>query len=110
MTFFSWSPLSMWSILVRFFGLGWRSFRANGWNLFDIVVGGGSFVTTLIVRFGSSGFATQQLQKLFLVSIAFKLVQRTNNLNKLFKTAMYVPHWYPTTVYRVDHFSGQACQ
>jgi len=32
------------------------------WNLFDIVVGGGSFVTTLIVRFGSSGFATQQLQ------------------------------------------------
>lgn len=76
-------------IIVRFFGLGWRSFRANGWNIFDVVVAGGSFVTTLIVRFGSSGFATQQLQKLFLVSIAFKLVQRTNNLNKLFKTAMY---------------------
>lgn len=74
--------------LVRFFGLGWRSFRANGWNLFDIVVAGGSFVTTLIVRFGASGYAIQQLQKLFLVSIAFKLVQRTNNLNKLFKTAM----------------------
>jgi voltage-dependent calcium channel len=74
--------------LVRLFGLGWRSFRANGWNLFDIVVAGGSFVTTLIVRFGTSGFAIQQLQKLFLVSIAFKLVQRTNNLNKLFKTAM----------------------
>lgn len=74
--------------VVRFFGLGWRSFRANGWNLFDIVVSGGSFVTTLIVRFGSSGFLIQQLQKLFLVSIAFKLVQRTNSLNKLFKTAV----------------------
>ena len=79
-------------IFVRFFGLGWRSFRANGWNLFDIIVGGGSFVTTLVVRFGPSGFAIQQLQKLFLVSIAFKLVQRTNNLNKLFKTAVYALH------------------
>lgn len=77
-------------VVVRMFGLGWKSFRANGWNLFDIVVAGGSFITTLVVRFGSSGFVTQQLQKLFLVSIAFKLVQRTNGLNMLFKTAVYV--------------------
>ncbi|KAL1742981.1 Ion transport protein-domain-containing protein [Schizophyllum fasciatum] len=75
-------------VLVRFIGLGWLSFRANGWNLFDIIVAVGSFITTLIVRFGESGFVTQQLQKLFLVSIAFKLVQRTNSLNKLFKTAV----------------------
>jgi len=75
-------------VFVRFFGLGWRSFRANGWNIFDTIVAGGSFITTLIVRFGSSGFVTQQLQKLFLVSIAFKLVERTNSLNKLFKTAV----------------------
>lgn len=77
-------------VSVRLFGLGWRSFRANGWNLFDLVVASGSFITTLVVRFGNSGFATQQLQKLFLVSIAFKLVQRTNSLNMLFKTAVYV--------------------
>lgn len=75
-------------VFVRFLGLGWHSFRANGWNIFDIISAGGSFVTTIIVRFGSSGFVTQQLQKLFLVSIAFKLVQRTNSLNKLFKTVM----------------------
>ncbi|EGN97267.1 hypothetical protein SERLA73DRAFT_110442 [Serpula lacrymans var. lacrymans S7.3] len=75
-------------ISVRFYGLGWNSFRANGWNIFDIAVAGGSFVTTLVVRFGSSSFVIQQLQKLFLVSIAFKLVQRTNSLNKLFKTAV----------------------
>lgn len=75
-------------ITVRFYGLGWRSFRANGWNLFDVVVAGGSFITTLIVRFGYMGFAVEQLQKLFLVSIAFKLVQRTNSLNQLFKTVM----------------------
>lgn len=77
-------------VIVRLFGLGWSSFSANGWNLFDIIVAVGSFVTTLIVRFGTSNFLIQQLQKLFLVSIAFKLVQRTNSLNKLFKTAMYV--------------------
>ncbi|KAK0201179.1 Ion transport protein-domain-containing protein [Desarmillaria ectypa] len=75
-------------VAVRFLGLGWQSFRANGWNIFDIISAGGSFVTTIIVQFGSSGFITQQLQKLFLVSIAFKLVQRTNSLNKLFKTVM----------------------
>ncbi|KAJ7019630.1 Ion transport protein-domain-containing protein [Mycena alexandri] len=75
-------------VLVRLFGLGWLSFRSNGWNVFDFVVAGGSFVTTLIVRFGSIGFLVQQLQKFFLVCIAFKLVERTNSLNKLFKTAV----------------------
>jgi hypothetical protein len=73
---------------VRLYGLGWGSFRANGWNLFDIVVTVGSFVTTFIARFGNIVFDVQQLQKLFLVLVAFKLVQRTNSLNKLFKTAM----------------------
>ncbi|KAJ7583970.1 Ion transport protein-domain-containing protein [Mycena floridula] len=78
-------------VLVRFSGLGYRSFKANGWNLFDVVVAGGSFGTTILVTFSKAGadsYELQQLQKLFLVSIAFKLVQRTNNLNKLFKTAM----------------------
>jgi hypothetical protein len=77
-------------VVVRWFGLGWKAFRANGWNLFDIVAAGGSFVTTLIVRFGTDSFALDQLQKLFLVSIAFKLVQRNNSLNMLFKTSVYV--------------------
>ena len=77
-------------ISVRFFGLGWHSFRTNGWNLFDLVVASGSLTTTLAVRFGNSGFATQQLQKLFLVSIVFKLFQRSKSLNILFETAVYV--------------------
>ena len=78
-------------ILVRFYGLGWRSFRANGWNIFDVVVASGSLITSISVRFGVSGYVIDQLQKLFLVSIAFKLVQRMNSLNKLFKTAVYAP-------------------
>ncbi|KAF9265047.1 hypothetical protein L218DRAFT_899321 [Marasmius fiardii PR-910] len=75
-------------VIVRLIGLGWTSFRSNGWNLFDVVITLGSFISTFIVRFGNAGFLAQQLQKLFLVSIAFKLVQRTNSLNRLFKTAI----------------------
>ncbi|KAJ6570981.1 Ion transport protein-domain-containing protein [Mycena vulgaris] len=75
-------------VSVRLFGLGFISFRSNGWNVFDLIVASGTFITTLIVRFGTVDFLTQQLQKLFLVCIAFKLVERTNNLNKLFKTAV----------------------
>jgi len=82
-------------VVIRLFGLGWRSYKADGWNWFDIVVAGGSFITTLIVRSNDFGYVTEQLQKLFLVSIAFKLVQRTNSLNKLFKTAVYVHFHLP---------------
>ena len=71
---------------IRLYGLGWNSFRANGWNLFDVIVASGSFATTIVARFYSSSFTVQLLQKLFLVSIAFKLVQRVATLNQLFKT------------------------
>ena len=78
-------------IMVRWFGLGFRSFKANGWNIFDVIVATGALVTTVVDRLGTTSFLLDQLQKLFLVSIAFKLVQRTNSLNQLFKTAVYVP-------------------
>lgn len=74
--------------IMRLFGLGWQSFNANGWNLFDVIVAGGSLFTTFIVQFRSTGFVEETLQKLFITSIAFKLVQRTNSLNKFFKTAV----------------------
>lgn len=75
-------------IIVRWYGLGFRSFKANGWNIFDVIVAFGAFATTVIIRLESKSFLIAQLQKLFLVSIAFKLVQRTNSLNQLFKTAV----------------------
>lgn len=37
---------------------------------------------------------SMQLQKLFLVCIAFKLVQKNDSLNTLFKTAMYVTRFH----------------
>ena len=88
MFFLAFTAIYIVDVAVRFSGLGWSSFRANGWNLFDLFVSFGSFLTTLIVLPGNTDYAIQQLQKLFLVSIAFKLVQRTDSLNMLFKTSV----------------------
>lgn len=88
MWFFAITLIYCVDILVRWFGLGFRSFKANGWNIFDVVVAVGSLITTIVIRLRSESFVIAQLQKLFLVSIAFKLVQRTNSLNQLFKTVM----------------------
>lgn len=76
--------------LVRFYGLGFTSFTANWWNAYDFFVSFGSFGTTLAVTFGEANFELDQVHKVFLVAIAFKLVQRNDSLNVLFKTAMYV--------------------
>jgi hypothetical protein len=80
-------------LLVRLYGLGFRAFRANGWNLFDLVVITGSLATTIPALqasiIGQNGNqAVIQLQRLFLVSIALKLVQRVSSLNQLFKTSV----------------------
>lgn len=75
-------------VLIRFVGLGWKSFRANGWNIFDAVVVLGSILTTMLLYIGIPGFESRQAQKIFLVCIAFKLVQKLDGLNRLFKTAV----------------------
>lgn len=80
-------------LLIRFFGLGFKSFKANGWNIFDLIVITGSFATTIpaLQAINAGEPASQvnvQLQKLFLVAIAFKLVQRIDSLNQLFKTSV----------------------
>ena len=75
-------------VLIRFVGLGWKSFRANGWNIFDAIVVIGSILTTVLLYIGATGFEPRQAQKIFLVCIAFKLVQKLDGLNRLFKTAV----------------------
>ena len=77
-------------IVVRLSGLGWKSFSQNGWNLYDVFVVAGTFWTTIPLLVGSESQVAVQLQKLFLVSIAFKLVQKNTSLNELYKTAMWV--------------------
>ncbi|KPV76292.1 uncharacterized protein RHOBADRAFT_52318 [Rhodotorula graminis WP1] len=75
-------------VVVRLIGLG-RSFFQNGWNLYDLVIISGTVATTLpIVANATSSQAAIQLQKVFLVALVFKLVQRNDQLHQLFKTAV----------------------
>ncbi|WRT67795.1 uncharacterized protein IL334_004769 [Kwoniella shivajii] len=80
-------------LLIRFYGLGIMSFKANGWNIFDVIVITGSFATTIpALQVAGAGLpgnqVNVQLQKLFLVPISLKLVQRISSLNQLFKTSV----------------------
>ncbi|GAA6051051.1 Calcium-channel protein CCH1 [Rhodotorula toruloides] len=73
-------------VCVRAGGLG-RHFWKNGWNIYDVVVISGTVATTIPVLLGT-GEAAYQLQKVFLVSLTVKLIQRSDSLNRLFKTAV----------------------
>ncbi|MCO5613915.1 hypothetical protein L7F22_068195 [Adiantum nelumboides] len=74
---------------VRLSGLGWRSYRQDMWNLFDLIVVLGLFTTSIpLLSPNPNNAANAQLQKFFLVAVAFKLVQKNNALNQLFKTAI----------------------
>lgn len=77
-------------IVIRLAGLGWRAYKDNWWNLYDLVVVTGTFATTIPLLAPDRDTATGivQAQKLFLVAIAFKLVQKSNALNQLFRTAV----------------------
>ncbi|KAH9817542.1 Ion transport protein-domain-containing protein [Melampsora americana] len=77
-------------VLIKFAGIGWISFRQNGWNLYDVVVIFGTFATTTPIVLYTKDISNViiQFQKFFLVAIAFKLVVKNNALNQLFKTAI----------------------
>lgn len=89
MFFVAFSFVYAFDTIIKFYGLGWRSFSANRWNIFDATVSFGMAFTTVFSQVSNNvGNVMQQLQKLFLVAAAFKLVQRVDSLNKLFKTAL----------------------
>ncbi|GAA6064276.1 hypothetical protein JCM10212_000978 [Sporobolomyces blumeae] len=75
-------------IIVRLTGFGWSAFVQNYWNLYDLFAVGGTLATTVALLAGTSDQVALQLQKLFLVSIVLKLVQRNDSLNQLQKTAV----------------------
>ncbi|CED84829.1 high-affinity cell membrane calcium channel [Phaffia rhodozyma] len=77
-------------IVIRIYGLGWKSFKDNGWSIFDMVTVCGTFATTAGSIFSSpSGWTySGQIQKAFLILIILKLVQTSSSLNQLFKTAI----------------------
>ncbi|KAL1918646.1 uncharacterized protein VTP21DRAFT_2668 [Calcarisporiella thermophila] len=72
-------------ILIKLIGLGWESFRQNSWNLYDVVVVTGAAATTYGMLHPNQSTAVMEAQKLFLTAICFKLVQKSDSLNQLFK-------------------------
>jgi voltage-dependent calcium channel len=75
------------NIFVRIIGLSWERFRRSSWDLYSIVAVAGVFLTTIMTLGSYSNRTFDQLHKLFLVSIAFLLIPRNNQLDQLFKTA-----------------------
>jgi hypothetical protein len=75
------------NIVIRIFGLSWNRFRRSSWDLYSIFSVSGIFVTSLISLSTINNRGFDQLQKLFLVSAAFLLIPRNNQLDQLFKTA-----------------------
>lgn len=87
--FLGFTLLYLIDVVVRLAGLG-TSFFENGWNIYDLVVIAGTVATTVPILLNLTGDALVQLQKVFLVALIFKLVQRNDELHQLFKTAVYV--------------------
>jgi hypothetical protein len=73
-------------IAIKLLGLGWKSFRRNLWNLFDLTVVIGSFITAIITLGNPNLQLNVESQKLFMTALCFKLVQRSDSLNQLFTT------------------------
>ncbi|GAA6002347.1 calcium channel protein CCH1 [Rhodotorula paludigena] len=85
--FLGFTLLYLIDVVVRLAGLG-TSFFENGWNIYDLVVIAGTVATTVPILLHFTGDALVQLQKVFLVALIFKLVQRNDELHQLFKTAV----------------------
>ncbi|CAO3645074.1 unnamed protein product [Mucor hiemalis] len=73
-------------ITIKLLGLGWKSFRKNLWNLFDLTMVIGSFITAIITLGNPNLQVNVESQKLFMTALCFKLVQRSDSLNQLFTT------------------------
>jgi hypothetical protein len=48
---------------VLLYGLGWRSYVADGWNIFEVTVVAGGLVTTALRNGGVENSVLLQLQK-----------------------------------------------
>jgi len=75
------------NMVIRIVGLSWNRFRRSSWNLYAALSLSGSFVTSIMALSQADNKSFDQLHKLFLVSLAFLLIPRNNQLDQLFKTA-----------------------
>lgn len=76
-------------IVVRLVGLGFNSFRRSLWNWYDVIVTVGVLCTSIpSTLYPNTSQVHAQLLKIFCTGVTLKLVQRSDAMNQLFKTAV----------------------
>jgi hypothetical protein len=74
------------NVFIRITGLTWTRFRRSAWDLYSLFAISGALATTILAIAMQDNWSIDRLHKLFLVSIAFLLIPRNNQLDQLFKT------------------------
>lgn len=75
------------NIVIRMTGLGTYHYFRSKWDVYDLIVVIGTIGTTVAVVAQVNNNTFLQFQKLFLVSIAFNVIPKSDALDQLFKTA-----------------------
>jgi voltage-dependent calcium channel len=75
------------NIFIRIVGLSWPRFRKSSWDIYSLASVTGTGISTILVLVQPNNAVFSRIQRLFLVSIAFLLIPRNNQLDQLFKTA-----------------------
>lgn len=75
------------NISIRIVGLGTYHYFRSLWDIYDLIVVTGTLGTTVALLAQVNNNVFLQFQKLFLVSIAFNLIPKSDALDQLFKTA-----------------------
>ncbi|KAG0244946.1 calcium channel protein [Actinomortierella wolfii] len=71
-------------IVIKISGYGFRKWRHSRWNLYDMVITVLA-IATLIPRFIGHALWTSRLEKFLLITISFRLAQRIDALQVLFR-------------------------
>ncbi|KAF9167992.1 calcium channel protein [Actinomortierella ambigua] len=71
-------------ILIKISGYGFRKWRHSRWNLYDMAITVLA-IATLIPRFTQHALWTSRLEKFLLITISFRLAQRIDALQVLFR-------------------------
>jgi hypothetical protein len=74
------------NVFIRIVGLTWARFSRSSWDLYSLVSVSGAFVTTILAFAMPNNLVLTRVHGVFLVSIAFLLIPRNNQLDQLFKT------------------------
>ncbi|CAG8454328.1 2140_t:CDS:10 [Diversispora eburnea] len=93
--FFLFIMIYITELFIKLFGFGWNVFKSNRWNVFDIVIVFGALITTtseMFHLFNSEIEIVPRIQKAFLLMITFKLFQKSDTMNQLFKNMIFGPN------------------